>query len=82
MLRIEVKGLSGSVFSIELTPNEYLAFSENSESYRLAVVTSALSDPKLSICRYSTEQKSWIVEDDVTRTLEIQMKKSASVRCR
>lgn len=82
VLRIEVKGLSGSVFSIELTPNEYLAFSENSESYRLAVVTSALSAPKLSICRYSTEQKNWIVEDDVTRSLEIQMKKSASVKCR
>jgi len=35
-LRIEVKGLSGSIFSVVLTPNEYQEFSRQSEAYRLA----------------------------------------------
>ena len=81
MLRIEVKGLSGSAFSIELTHNEYRVFSEQSEAYRLAVVTAALGNPVLSVCRYSTEQKSWVVEGQVAKSLEIQTKQSASVRC-
>ncbi len=81
VLRIEVKGLSSTIFSIELTPNEYRAFAEKSESYRLAVVTSALIDPELSVCRYSPEQKIWVIEGDAERSLEIQTKQSASVRC-
>lgn len=81
MLRIEVKGLSGSVFSIELTPNEYIAFSEKSESYRLAVVTTALMKPMLSVCRYSPEQKSWVVEGQSAKSLKIQTRQSASVMC-
>lgn len=81
MLRVEVKGLSGPAFSIELTPNEYRAFSEQSEAYRLAVVTAALGNPILSVCRYSAEQKSWVVEGQMARSLEVQTKQSASVRC-
>jgi hypothetical protein len=56
LLRIEVKGLSGSTFSVELTPNEYMTFAEQSESYRLAVVTNALESPELVVCRYSKER--------------------------
>ena len=81
VLRIEVKGLSGSAFYIELTPNEYRAFSEQSEAYRLAVVTSALGNPVLSVCRYSTEQKNWVVDGHIAKFLKIQTKQSASVRC-
>ncbi len=51
-LRIEVKGLSGTTPSIELTPNEYRSFSEKKEDYRLAIVTNALEEPHLHICRY------------------------------
>ena len=82
-LRIEVKGLSGSVFSVELTPNEYKAFSEKKEDYRLAVVVNALKQPKLSVCRYSSERKAWIVEteDEADRLLEIKTKESASISC-
>ena len=82
-LRIEVKGLSGSVFFVELTPNEYKAFSEKKEDYRLAVVVNALKQPKLSVCRYSSERKAWIVEteDEADRLLEIKTKESASISC-
>jgi len=54
-LLIEVKGLSGSGLSVELTPNEYNAFSEENESYRLCVVYTALSEPTLLVCRFSKE---------------------------
>ena len=82
-LRIEVKGLSGPTFSVELTPNEYKAFSKKAEDYRLAVVVDALRQPKLSVCRYSPEQKGWVVETDgeEDRSLKIKTKESASISC-
>lgn len=80
VLRIEVKGLSGDTFSVELTPNEYKTFSELSDGYRLAVVTNSLSSPELFICRYSKEKKSWIVDDRVERFLQIETKQSASIK--
>lgn len=61
-LRIEVKGLSGDAFRIELTPNEFVAFTARSLFYRLAVVVNAFSNPTLSICRYSEVADAWIVE--------------------
>ncbi|MCL4554848.1 MAG: DUF3883 domain-containing protein [Actinobacteria bacterium] len=79
-LRIEVKGLSGSVFGIELTPNEYAAFNAQKPDYRLAVVLSALDNPKLLVCRYSEESNSWVNES--TRcSLRVQEKRSATVWC-
>ena len=80
-LRIEVKGLSGTIFSIELTPNEYNAFTQQASDYRLAVVVNALESPSLSICRYSDEQGVWIVENEEDRALEIKVKQSASITC-
>jgi hypothetical protein len=80
-LRIEVKGLSGAMFSIELTPNEYNAFTEQAIDYRLAVVVNALEVPSLSICRYSNEQGAWIIEDEEGRALEVKVKQSASISC-
>ena len=82
-LRIEVKGLSGTAFSIELTPNEYNAFTQQASDYRLAVVVNALAkNPLLSICRYSDEQGAWVVEGaEEGRVLEVITKKSASIRC-
>ena len=81
LLRVEVKGLSGTAFSAELTPNEYKAFSEKASDYRLAVVTSALESPLLSICRYSDEESRWVVEGKHGIPLEIQLKESASISC-
>lgn len=80
-LRIEVKGLSGAAFAVELTPNEYNAFAQQTKDYRLAVVTNALASPLLSICRYSDERAAWVVEDSDGRELEIKVKESASITC-
>jgi len=81
ILRIEVKGLSGNSFAVELTPNEYKAFSEQSASYRLVVVINALEEPELFVCRYSGEQKKWFIEGSECKSLEIQIKQSASIKC-
>lgn len=81
LLRIEVKGLSGDGFSVELTPNEFNAFSEMSAGYRLAVVTNALNSPELYVCRYSNERKSWVIDDRADRSLQIEIKQSESIRC-
>jgi hypothetical protein len=81
-LRIEVKGLSGSSFSIELTPNEYTAFSQCAGDYRLAVVVEALGHPKLFICRYSEEESGWLAESDEVFSIDIKIKESAAIQCK
>lgn len=81
LLQIEVKGLSGNSISVELTPNEYEAFSKKSDQYRLAVVTNALSSPELFICRYSKEKGAWVIDDQPERSIQIKTKQSASVKC-
>lgn len=78
-LRIEVKGLSGSLCNIELTPNEYQAFNRHSNDYRLAVISNALEAPVLSICRFSEEQGAWVVDGQEGVALEIKVKQSASI---
>ena len=79
-LRIEVKGLSGTNFSVELTPNEFLAFDTKAADYRLAVVTDALGSPSLSICRFSQEASRWVIEGEDKRGVEIYLKQSALIR--
>lgn len=61
-LRIEVKGLSGEVASIELTPNEYRAFVTKALDYRLCIVTGCLSEPELSICTFNLANENWTIE--------------------
>ena len=82
-LRIEVKGLSGDVFNIGLTSNEYKAFEKKSDDYRLSVVTNALKEPKLFICRFSEEQNGWIAETEgeSPKKLNIELISSASISC-
>lgn len=80
-LRIEVKGLSGIAFSIELTPNEYNAFVLHRPDYRLAVVTNALKSPQLHVCRYSSETEAWQVEGSTKMQLKIQVMQSAAITC-
>lgn len=62
-LRIEVKGLSGNIISVEITPNEYKKMQEYIESYRLAIVTNCLVNPQLNIFSYSTEKNAWCNEE-------------------
>lgn len=79
-LRIEVKGLSGSTPTIQLSPNEFAAFSACSASYRLAIVTGAITTPKLTICRYNDDKKEWIVDDENILALSIEPKTSAIIK--
>lgn len=80
-LLIEVKGLSGEELSVELTPNEYAALSDSDkkDSYRLCVVSTALTYPNLFVCRYSKEAGRWVVEGKNTANIEIKPKQSASI---
>lgn len=79
-LLIEAKGLSGSNPSIELTPNEFRAFSEKSASYRLGIVVDALSRPRLLMCRYSKEREAWIEEGDSILNLDVITKIGAIIK--
>ena len=81
-LRIEVKGLSGTNPNIELSPNEFKAFSENHKGYRLAVITEALTSPKLHICHYSQEHEAWQVSSHDGASVDIVEKVAAQVRLR
>ena len=76
-LRLEVKGLSGSQIVVELTPNEYDAMREHRESYRVCVVTNALTEPRLAVFAYSLDSRQWESHDH--RVLDIQ--ENISARC-
>lgn len=82
VLRVEVKGLSGSVANAQLSPNEYDAFAKNSSGYRLAIVTEALDSPRLIICRYSDERSNWVVDGNVNCVIDIETRQSATVQVR
>lgn len=77
-LVVEVKGLSGNVKKIQLTANEYSAFESKFQDYRLAIVSEALTSPKLVICRYSRENSEWLVEGRDFR-VRVEEVKSANV---
>jgi Domain of unknown function (DUF3883) len=62
-LRIEVKGLSGTLAKAELTPNEYKALTENSYTYRLCIVNDVLHKPSLSTCYFNLASNEWAVEN-------------------
>jgi hypothetical protein len=68
-LKLEVKGLSGSQLVVELTPNEYRAMKEHRDSYRVCVVTTALTEPRLEIFAYSPDSGQW--ESPTRRVLNI-----------
>jgi hypothetical protein len=70
-LRLEVKGLSGPQLVIDLTPNEYGAMQRYRDSYRLCVVTNALTEPCLIIFAYSEESGAWESQFPRRHTLKI-----------
>jgi hypothetical protein len=75
-LKLEVKGLSYDAHAVELTPNEYLCMTENNDSYRICVVTGALSrKPKLTIFSYSHDSGHW--EDDDGKLLKVNQRIAA-----
>jgi len=75
-LRIEVKGLSQEILLFELTPNEYEKSQEFIRSYRISVVTNALTKkPTPHIFSFSKELDKWIDQKGIT--LHIEEKTSA-----
>jgi len=79
LVRLEVKGLSQHEIQIELTPNEYTSLQKYQETYRLCIVTSALSNsPTLRIFSFSPDNNTW--EDDAGNQLTIAEVKSARMR--
>ena len=82
MLRVEVKGLSGSDPNVLLTPNEYTAFKKKLNDYRLVIVTNALATPKLLECYFCNESKSWKVCNSEKASVGIEEKLSAEVKLR
>ena len=63
ILRIEVKGLSGSDLSVHITENEYSQMkSANNDNYRLCVVTNAVSSP--NIWTFAYDNGNWICEQN------------------
>jgi hypothetical protein len=76
-LKLEVKGLSGSQTVVELTPNEFAAMGEHRKSYRVCVVTTALTKPCLEIFAYSPDSRQW--KSSKRRVLHIE--KIIAARC-
>ncbi len=70
VLKLEVKGLSGSDCRVELTPNEYDKLKLHRDSYRVCVVTQALTAPTLAIFAYSQDSERW--EDQHGRVLHFE----------
>lgn len=78
LLRLEVKGLSGKSIAVELTHNEYAAMKRFESSYRLCVVTDALSSPRLQRFAHAGEFGHW--ESESGAALEIN--ELTAARCR
>ncbi|MBU3214798.1 DUF3883 domain-containing protein [Clostridium estertheticum] len=72
LFRVEVKGTSGRNIAVDLTPNEYKHMNMllYKNSYRLAIVTEALTVSELYVFSFSEEKKEWV--DDEGNILEIE----------
>jgi hypothetical protein len=80
-LRLEVKGLSGDVAVVEVTPNEYKAMVLHDPSYRLCIVTDALAAKRarLRIFAYDVDAKAWLSDDLDTLKIAEQLAARISV---
>jgi hypothetical protein len=56
-LKVEVKGTARADICVEMTPNEYSK--RDSGAYRIAIVSSALTKPRLCIFQISPDLKTW-----------------------
>ena len=79
-LRVEVKGCSGHVANVELTPNEYKAMNSQDHQYRLAIVTNALDQPRLSIVSFNGSDNTW--RDQHHRKYHVEKLESARITCK
>lgn len=69
-LLLEVKGLSGNISSIELTPNEYKNSKDKNTHYKLCIVTNALTQPTLEVFSFNVDKNIWM--NDLNETLQIE----------
>ena len=67
-LLLEVKGLSGNISSIELTPNEYKNSKDKNTHYKLCIVTNALTQPTLEVFSFNVDENIWM--NDLNETLQ------------
>jgi hypothetical protein len=75
---LEVKGLSGTFGSIELTPNEFKQMKLNKHIYKLCISSNTLSKkPQKTIISYSSFSKQW--EDEGNRKVNIKIIRPARV---
>ncbi|MGV0977649.1 protein NO VEIN domain-containing protein [Empedobacter falsenii] len=63
-LLLEVKGLSGNISSIELTPNEYKNLKEKQKYYKVCIVTNALTNPNLEVFSFNFDKNIWTNDMD------------------
>lgn len=68
-LRLEVKGLSGHDNTADLTPNEYKAMQRAHATYRVCIVTNALTSPVLRIFGWSDIKRGWFDQNNVELTV-------------
>jgi len=59
LVRIEVKGCSGTVIDAELTPNEYVMMRRFRDSYHISIVLNALQKAEVRVFKYSPKLHSW-----------------------
>lgn len=80
-LLVEVKGCSGDA-QVELTPNEYAAMRGRRyrDRYRLAIVSTALNDPYLSILTYNVSDGTW--RDQHERVAKLKPRLGVRIRIR
>jgi len=65
VLHLEVKGIAGDEVAVELSANEYKWMKKKRSSYRVCIVTNALSKtPRLSIYAYVAGSKQWEHHED------------------
>lgn len=69
-LLLEVKGLSGNITSVELTPNEYKKSKDKRIHYKLCIVTDALGNPNLEVFSFDSLSNSWVNEENEKLILE------------
>lgn len=71
-LKLEVKGLSGSQYIADLTPNEFTNLNKYLSTYRVCIVIEALSKkPKFKIFAYSIDTNNWVDEEGTILNISI-----------
>jgi hypothetical protein len=71
-LLLEVKGLSGDFYSVDLTHNEYSNTKRNKKYYRICIVSNALNKAKQKVEIYYHQNGKWINEkNEVIKAIEL-----------